>query len=138
VQDRCIAKRVVRGASLVAGKCIAAHSIIKIARGVSDQCPGPDCIIRRPPVLAESALKPKAVLSLILVLLRSALAHRPCCWRRGTVFKRFITTGPLGGAGGVAFFCYKRQLASVGDALRETHSDHAEKPTIEPKRTGKL
>lgn len=37
-----------------------------------------------------------------------------------------------------AFFCYKHQLASVGDALVETHSDHAEKPTIEPKESGKL
>jgi hypothetical protein len=37
-----------------------------------------------------------------------------------------------------AFFCYKRQLASVGDALVETHSDHAEKAAIESKETGKL
>src|SRR5262245_57315568 len=34
-----------------------------------------------------------------------------------------------------AFFCYKRQLASVGDALLETR---AEKATAESKDTGKL
>lgn len=34
-----------------------------------------------------------------------------------------------------AFFCYKRQLASVGDALLETQP---EKPTVEPKETGNL
>jgi hypothetical protein len=37
-----------------------------------------------------------------------------------------------------AFFCYKRQLASVGDALLETQPEHAEKATIEPQETGKL
>ena len=37
-----------------------------------------------------------------------------------------------------AFFCYKRQLASVGDALAEIHSEHGEKAEIEPKETGKL
>jgi hypothetical protein len=37
-----------------------------------------------------------------------------------------------------AFFCYKRQLASVGDALLEARPEHAEKATIEPKATGKL
>jgi hypothetical protein len=36
-----------------------------------------------------------------------------------------------------AFFCYKRQLASVGDALLETQPEHADKATIEPKGTGK-
>ena len=36
-----------------------------------------------------------------------------------------------------AFFCYKRQLASVGDALLETQSKDAGKTTIEPKGTGK-
>jgi len=36
-----------------------------------------------------------------------------------------------------AFFCYKRQLASVGDALLETQPEHARKATIEPKGTGK-
>jgi len=34
-----------------------------------------------------------------------------------------------------AFFCYKRQLASVGDALLEAKP---EKAAIEPKVTGKL
>lgn len=34
-----------------------------------------------------------------------------------------------------AFFCYKRQLASVGDALLETHP---EKAKLESKETGKL
>jgi hypothetical protein len=37
-----------------------------------------------------------------------------------------------------AFFCYKRQLASVGDALLEIKSEQAEKAAIEPKETGKL
>ena len=37
-----------------------------------------------------------------------------------------------------AFFCYKRQLASVGHALLEIQPEHAEKATIEPKGTGKL
>ena len=37
-----------------------------------------------------------------------------------------------------AFFCYKRQLASVGDALLEAHPEHTGKTTIEPKGTGKL
>ena len=37
-----------------------------------------------------------------------------------------------------AFFCYKRQLASVGDALLEIKSEQAEKAAIEPKGTGKL
>ncbi len=37
-----------------------------------------------------------------------------------------------------AFFCYKRQLASVGDALLEIQPAHAEKGAIEPKGTGKL
>jgi hypothetical protein len=36
-----------------------------------------------------------------------------------------------------AFFCYKRQLASVGDALLEAQTEHADKATIEPKVTGK-
>ena len=30
-----------------------------------------------------------------------------------------------------AFFCYKRQLASVGDALLETQPEHAGKRTTE-------
>jgi hypothetical protein len=37
-----------------------------------------------------------------------------------------------------AFFCYKRQLASVGDALLEAQPEHARKATSEPKGTGKL
>jgi len=36
-----------------------------------------------------------------------------------------------------AFFCYKRQLASVGDALLEAQPKDADKATIEPKGTGK-
>ena len=36
-----------------------------------------------------------------------------------------------------AFFCYKRQLASVGDALLETQPKDAGKVTIEPQGTGK-
>ncbi len=37
-----------------------------------------------------------------------------------------------------AFFCYKRQYASVGDALLETKPEHAEKATSEPKGAGAL
>jgi len=37
-----------------------------------------------------------------------------------------------------AFFCYKRQLASVGDALLEAQSEHAGKATSESKGPGKL
>ena len=37
-----------------------------------------------------------------------------------------------------AFFCYKRQLASVGDALLEIKPEHAETTTVESKGTGKL
>ena len=37
-----------------------------------------------------------------------------------------------------AFFCYKRQLASVGDALLETKPEPAETTTVESKGTGKL
>jgi len=37
-----------------------------------------------------------------------------------------------------AFFCYKRQLASVGDARLEIQPEHAEKAAIESKETGKL
>jgi hypothetical protein len=36
-----------------------------------------------------------------------------------------------------AFFCYKRQLGSVGDTLLEVHPELAEKATIEPSETGK-
>ena len=37
-----------------------------------------------------------------------------------------------------AFFCYKRQLASVGDALLETKPEPAETTTVESKGTSKL
>jgi hypothetical protein len=37
-----------------------------------------------------------------------------------------------------AFFCYKRQLASVGDALLEAQPKHSGKATSEPKGSGKL
>jgi len=37
-----------------------------------------------------------------------------------------------------AFFCYKRQLAGVGDTLLETQQEHAEKATVESKATGRL
>jgi len=37
-----------------------------------------------------------------------------------------------------AFFCYKRQLASVGDALLEIKPLHAETTTVESKGSGKL
>ncbi|PYK08600.1 MAG: hypothetical protein DME65_13745 [Verrucomicrobia bacterium] len=36
-----------------------------------------------------------------------------------------------------AFFCYKRQLASVGDALLETRSKDAKEIAIEPQGTAK-
>ncbi len=36
-----------------------------------------------------------------------------------------------------AFFCYKRQLASVGDALLEAQPEHDKRTTIESKGTGK-
>ena len=36
------------------------------------------------------------------------------------------------------FFCYKRQLASVGDALLEIKPKHAETTTVESKAIGKL
>jgi hypothetical protein len=39
---------------------------------------------------------------------------------------------------GHVLLCYKRQLASVGDALLEIQPEHAEKATIEPEETGKL
>ena len=37
-----------------------------------------------------------------------------------------------------AFFCYKRQLASVGDALLEIKPKHAKTTTVKSKATGKL
>ena len=39
---------------------------------------------------------------------------------------------------GHVLLCYKRQLASVGDALLEIQPEHAEKATIEPEETGNL
>ena len=36
-----------------------------------------------------------------------------------------------------AFFCYKHQLASVGDTLLETQPEDARKTNTEPKGTGK-
>ena len=35
-----------------------------------------------------------------------------------------------------AFFCYKRQLAGVGNALLEIKPEHTETTTVESKRTG--
>jgi len=37
-----------------------------------------------------------------------------------------------------AFFCYKRQLAGVGDALLEIRPEPAETTTVESKGSGKL
>jgi hypothetical protein len=37
-----------------------------------------------------------------------------------------------------AFFCYKRQLASVGDALLEVHPEAVGKTATEPEGPGKL
>jgi hypothetical protein len=37
----------------------------------------------------------------------------------------------------IAFFCYKHQLASVGDALLEKQPQDVGKATIEPKGTAK-
>jgi len=56
-------------------------------------------------------------------------------WKRGqfVLWKAMLVISAV-----FAFFCYKRQLASVGDALAEIHSEHAEKAAIEPKESGKL
>jgi hypothetical protein len=56
-------------------------------------------------------------------------------WQRGQfiLWKAILLVSAL-----FAFFCYKRQLASVGDALLETPRERAEKGAIEPKGTGKL
>jgi len=53
-------------------------------------------------------------------------------WRRGhfVLWKVTLLVSAI-----FAFFCYKRQLASVGDAMLETQPEHAEKATIEPKGT---
>src|SRR6266513_2778726 len=49
-------------------------------------------------------------------------------WRRSqfVLWKLMLLVSAL-----FAFFCYKRQLASAGDALLETQSEHAGKPTTE-------
>ena len=54
-------------------------------------------------------------------------------WRRSqfVLWKLILLAGAI-----FAFFCYKRQLASVGDALLEAQPERAEKATIEPKGTG--
>jgi hypothetical protein len=56
-------------------------------------------------------------------------------WKRGqfVLWKAMLVISAV-----FAFFCYKRQLASVGDALAEIHPEHAEKAAIEPKGTGEL
>jgi hypothetical protein len=55
-------------------------------------------------------------------------------WRRSqfVLWKLILLAGAI-----FAFFCYKRQLASVGDALLQLQPEHGEKATIEPKETGK-
>ena len=55
-------------------------------------------------------------------------------WRRGqlVLWKLMLLASAV-----FAFFCYKRQLASVGDALLEAQPERAGKPTIEPKGTAK-
>ena len=56
-------------------------------------------------------------------------------WKRGqfVLWKAMLLISAI-----FAFFCYKRQLASVGDVLLETSPKHAEKETIESKETAKL
>jgi hypothetical protein len=60
-------------------------------------------------------------------------------WRMCNGIKRFARNRDdmLLASAIFAFFCYKRQLASVGDALLETQPEHAEKARIEPEGTGK-
>jgi hypothetical protein len=55
-------------------------------------------------------------------------------WRRGqfVLWKVMLLVSAI-----FAFFCYKRQLASVGDAMVETQSEPPEKATMGPKETGK-
>ncbi len=55
-------------------------------------------------------------------------------WRRSqfVLWKLMLLVSAL-----FAFFCYKRQLASAGDALLEAKPEHSGKATIEPKETGK-
>jgi hypothetical protein len=54
-------------------------------------------------------------------------------WRRSqfVLWKLMLLAAAL-----FAFFCYKRQLASVGDALLEAKRGDVGKATIEPKETG--
>jgi hypothetical protein len=55
-------------------------------------------------------------------------------WKRGqfVLWKLVLLASAI-----FAFFCYKRQLASVGDALLEAQPEHAEKAIIGPKGRGK-
>ena len=50
----------------------------------------------------------------------------------------FVLSKALLAFAGSAFFCYKRQLVSVGDGLLEIKPEHPEKATIGPKGTNKL
>jgi hypothetical protein len=54
-------------------------------------------------------------------------------WRRSqfVLWKLILLAGAI-----FAFFCYKRQLASVGDALLEAKRGDVGKATIEPSGTG--
>jgi hypothetical protein len=55
-------------------------------------------------------------------------------WRRSqfVFWKLMLLTSAI-----FAFFCYKRQFASVGDALLEAQPERAGKATTEPKETRK-
>ena len=55
-------------------------------------------------------------------------------WRRSqfVLWKLMLLVSAL-----FAFFCYKRQLASVGDALLEAQPERTREATNEPKETGK-
>jgi hypothetical protein len=55
-------------------------------------------------------------------------------WRRSqfVLWKLMLLVSAL-----FAFFCYKRQLASVGEALLETHASDCGKATVELQGTGK-
>ena len=56
-------------------------------------------------------------------------------WKRGqfVLWKAMLLISAI-----FAFFCYKRQLASVGDALLEIPSEYVEKGAAEPKGAAKL
>jgi hypothetical protein len=56
-------------------------------------------------------------------------------WRRSqfVLWKLMLLASAL-----FAFFCYKRQLASVGDILLEAQPEQSRETTIERKETGKL